>query len=61
MENKTEVWEDGEMYLSRWIDVKCGFLQGDNYWPGGFCITEIPVDELLEQSKGYRVGHIVYL
>ena len=31
-------------------------MQGDIYSPVGFCITEIPVAKLLEQSKGYRMG-----
>ena len=34
----------------------CGFLQGDSYSPVGFCISEIPVCKLLQQSKGYRMG-----
>ena len=31
-------------------------MQGDNYSPVGFCISEIPVCLLLQQSKGYRMG-----
>ena len=50
------LWKDGEKCVSRWIDIECGFLQGDGYSPVGFCITEIPVAKLLEQSKGYRMG-----
>ena len=42
--------------MSRWIDISCGFLQGDSYSPVGFCISEIPVCKLLQQSKGYRIG-----
>ena len=42
--------------MSRWIDISCGFLQGDSYSPVGFCVSEIPVCKLLEQSKGYRIG-----
>ena len=42
--------------VSRWIDIKCGFLQSDSYSPVEFCITEIPIAKLLEQSKGYRMG-----
>ena len=42
--------------ISRWIDIMCGFLQGDSYSPVGFCISEIPVCKLLQQSKGYRMG-----
>ena len=52
---RLELWKDGEKYVSRWIDIKCGFLQGDSYSTVGFCITEIPIAKLLEQSKGYRM------
>ena len=47
---RLELWKDGEKCVSRWIDIKCGFS------PVGFCITEIPIAKLLEQSKGYRMG-----
>ena len=51
-----ELWKDGEKCVSRWIDLKCGFLQGGRYSPVGFCITEIPIAKLLQQSKGYLMG-----
>ena len=41
---------------SRWINISCGFLQGDSYLPVGFCISEIPVCRLLQRSRGYRMG-----
>ena len=41
---------------SRWINIWCGFLQGDSYSPAGFCISEIAVCRPLQQSKGYRIG-----
>eukprot|EP00112_Aurelia_sp_Birch-Aquarium-sp1_P016078 Seg361.8 transcript_id=Seg361.8/GoldUCD/mRNA.D3Y31 product="hypothetical protein" protein_id=Seg361.8/GoldUCD/D3Y31 len=53
---RIEIWRNGEKCVSRWIDIKCGFLQGDSYSPVGFCISEIPIAKLLEQSKGYRMG-----
>ena len=34
-----EVWNDGEKMMSRWIDISCGFLQGDSYSLVGFCIS----------------------
>ena len=34
-----EIWKDGEKIISRWIDIICGFLQGDSYSPVGFCIS----------------------
>ena len=36
--------------------MKCGFLQGDSYSLVGFCLSEIPVCKLLQESKGYRMG-----
>ena len=53
---RLEIWSKGEKLTSRWIDILCGFLQGDSYSPVGFCISEIPVRLLLQQSKGYRTG-----
>ena len=53
---RLEVWNDGEKMMSRWIDISCGLLEGDSYSPVGFCISEIPVCKLLQQSKGYRIG-----
>ena len=63
MDNKTlEIW--GKVFQQ--VDIKFGLLQGDDKLlynkflylnsPVGFCITEIPVAELLEQRKGYRMG-----
>ena len=53
---RLEIWSRGEKLISRWIDILCGFLQGDNYSPDGFCISEIPVCLLFQQCKGYRMG-----
>ena len=53
---RLEIWNNGEKMISRWIDIMCGFLEGDSYSPIGFCISEIPVCKLLQQSKGYRMG-----
>ena len=54
---RLEIWNEGEkVTISRWIEIQCGFLQGDSYSPVGFCITDIPVCKLLQQSKGYRMG-----
>ena len=41
---------------SRWIEIKKGFLQGDSFSPVGFCLTEVPVMMLLEETDGYRMG-----
>ena len=56
MENKAWVWNDGQKKVSRWIQIVCGFLQGDSYSPVGFCLTEVPVGKLLKASKGYKMG-----
>ena len=47
-----EIWKDGRKSISRWIDIMCGLLQVDSYSPVGFCIFEIPVCKLLQESKG---------
>ena len=53
---RIEIWNEGRKVTGRWINILCGFLQGDSYSPVGFCISEIPVCLLLQQSKGYRMG-----
>ena len=53
---RLEISNKGEKQISRWINISCGFLQGDSYSPVGFCLSEIPVCILLNQSKGYRMG-----
>ena len=53
---RLEIWNDGEKKISRWINVLCSFLQGDSYSPVGFCLTETPVCNLLQETKGYRMG-----
>ena len=42
--------------MTRWINISCGFLQGDSYSPVWFSVSEIPVDQLLKQSREYRMG-----
>ena len=58
MENKTRDLErkDEKKSISIWIDIMCGFLQGGSCSPVGFCISEIPVCKLLQESKGYCMG-----
>ena len=53
---RLEIWNNGEKKISRWINILCGFLQGDSYSPVGFCLTEIPVCNILQETKGYRMG-----
>ena len=52
---RPEIWKNGEKSISRWIDMR-SFLQDDSHSPIGFCISEIPVCKLLQESKGYRMG-----
>ena len=41
---------------SRWIRIRCRFLQGDSYSPVGFFLTEVPVTMLMEETTEYRMG-----
>ena len=41
---------------SRWININCGFLQGDSYSPVGYCLSEIPICLLLSETRGYKMG-----
>ncbi|CAB3988920.1 Hypothetical predicted protein [Paramuricea clavata] len=40
---RLEVTDKGETKIGRWIKIRKGFLQGDSYFPVGFCLTEMPV------------------
>ena len=53
---RLEVFDRGKKIVSRWIEIKRGFLQGDSYSSVGFCPTEIPIAVLLEGTEGYRMG-----
>ena len=53
---RLEVLSGQTKETSRWIDIKRGFLQGDSFSPVGFCLTEVPVAMLLEESDGYMMG-----
>ena len=53
---RLEVSDQGKKVYSRWIEIKRGFLQGDSYSPVGFCLTEIPIAMLLEETEGYKMG-----
>ena len=56
MKNKVGDLERWKKSISRWIKIMCGFLQDDSYSPVGFCISEITVCKILQESKGYRMG-----
>ena len=53
---RLEIWSDGEKMTSRWIQMLCGFLQGDSYSTVGFCISKIPVCILIQHRREYRMG-----
>ena len=53
---RLEVTEDGKVLTTRKINIRKGFLQGDSYFPVGFCLTEIPISLLIEETDGYTIG-----
>ena len=64
---RLEIWNKGEKITCRWIEILCQFLQGGSYSTVGFCIPEILVCKLLQQSKGWGnleremlAGHIAF-
>ena len=50
-----EVNDGGEIRTSRWIRTLKGLLQGDSYSPVGFCLTEMPIVMLLDETKGNKL------
>ena len=56
MEGWLEVTDKGKVKTSRWIKIRKGFLQGDSYSPVGFCLTEVPIAMMLEETDGYKMG-----
>ena len=53
---RLEVTEDGKVLKSRKINIRKGFLQGDSYSPVGFCLTEVLLSMLTEETDGYTMG-----
>ena len=58
MENKVRGYRQREVKTSRWIKIRKGFLQGDSYSPVGFCLTEVPIAMMLEETDGYKMGQL---
>ena len=52
---RLEVTENGKTTKSRVICIVRGFLQGDSYSPVGFCLTEVPVAMLMEDTDGCMI------
>ena len=53
---RLEVTDKGKVKTSTWIKIRKGFLQGDSYSPVGFCLTEVPIAMMLEETDGYKMG-----
>ena len=55
---RLEVWTKGEKKISKWISILTGFLQVDtcNLSPVGFCLSEVPIGMLLNETRGYMMG-----
>ena len=49
---KLEVNDGDEIKNSRWIRILKGFLQGDSYLPVGFCLKEVPIAMLPDETEG---------
>ena len=53
---RLEVTQNRKVKTSRLLNILKGFLQGDSYAPVGFCLTEVPVSMLFEETDGYKMG-----
>ena len=53
---RLEVTEDGKVFKSRKINIRKEFLGGDSYSPVEFCLTEVPISMLIEETDGYTMG-----
>ena len=53
---RLEVTQNGKVKTSRLLNILKGFLQGDSYAPVGFCLAEVPVSMLLEDTDGCKMG-----
>ena len=53
---RLEVNENGKVSTIRMINIVKGFLQGDCYSPVGFCLIEVLVAMLIEETDGYTMG-----
>ena len=51
-----ELTNNGKVKVSRWINIMKGFLQGDSYSLVGFCLTEVPIAMLLDETDEYKMG-----
>ena len=54
-QTRLEVIEDGKALTSRIVKIKKRFLQEDSYSPVGFCLMEVPILMLIEETDGYTM------
>ena len=53
---RLEVTENRNTLASRKIKIRKGFLRRDSYSPIGFCLTDLPIPVLIEETEGYAMG-----
>ena len=44
------------MKTIRWIQIRREFLQSDSYSPVGFCLTEVPIAMVLDETDEYKLA-----
>ena len=52
---RLEVTEVGKVLTSRKINMRKSFLQGDSFSLVGFCVKEVPILMLIEETDGYKI------
>ena len=55
-ETRLELNENGKVLMSRKIKIRKRFLQGDSYSPVGFCLMEVLISILIQETDGYTMG-----
>ena len=55
-ETRLELNENGKILTSRKIKIRKRFLQGDSYSSVGFCLTEVLISILIQETHGYTMG-----
>ena len=53
---RLEVTENRNTLASRKIKIRKGFLRRDSYSPIGYCLTDLPIPVLIEETEGYAMG-----
>ena len=55
-ETRLELNENRKVLMSRKIKIRKRFLQGDSYSPVGFCLMEVLISILIQETDGYTMG-----